>query len=228
MNTIKSTFLLVLTCVILQSQAQNPFTHRYRSLYEPGNFSLGIGPVLLVNTGAGAPYAGTLTMQYFLGSRFCLKSDLVIGENYVHMGPGLLGIPLWMLFNSGSPSEHYFYSVTDLRDLLFEVVSFVVFTTLSFEQMSYHIPITAKSDISPSLSLLRLTIQASEGNRLMLDDEGGSHIGGAVGCRYNHYLGQVIFSPYAEYAMFYDNDVYNFNLGVTVAYLFQPRRGKFL
>jgi hypothetical protein len=226
MNAIKYIFLLLLTLIFWQCQAQYRTRNYYSYLYEQGNISLGVGPVVLVDTKAGSPYAGAFSMQYFLGSRYCVKTDLVIGNNYVHMGPGLLGIPFWLIFNYSKPSENYFYNLSDLREMAFEVMSFIIFTTLSFEQMSYHIPLSKNSDVAPTISLLRLTFQPSDTNKLTYDS--GTHLGGVIGCRYNHYLGRFVFSPYAEYAMFYDNNRYSFNLGITASYLFQPRRGRFL
>jgi hypothetical protein len=210
MKVIKYMIILVLTSIMLQSQAQ----YYSPSLYKPGNVTLGIGPVMLLNTEASFPLAGTFSMQYFLGSRFCLKSDLVMGDNYIHFGLGFIGMISWMSFNSRTYSV---MDVNEIRGLFTQIVSFIIFTTLSFEQMSYHIPVSRHSDISPSLSLLRFTFQP-----------GGFHSGAAVGCRYNYHHDRFIFSPYAEYSVFYDNERYSFNIGITASYLLKPKRGRFI
>jgi hypothetical protein len=85
----------------------------------------------------------------FVGKRFSLDSDLIIGRNYSRFGPGIIGLPLWYFgTNLGFDSDHEDNSISNFLFLSAIMI-------LSGEHFAYHIPVKNTTDISSYISLLR-------------------------------------------------------------------------
>ena len=97
----------------------------------------------------------------------------------------------------------------DLQDFLFAVAAIA----LSFEHISYHIPVKDNLDISPYVSLLRYKYAYEHGN-YSDNDFIGEQMSFASGVQINKYFGRFMLSPYAEYNIGYKDHIPGFNFGV--------------
>src|SRR5664280_1116984 len=105
-------------------------------------------PSLLYNTPNVLQLAGGFKLRMFLGKRVSFDTDMVFGRDYIHAGPGIIGIPAWILvvYSFGNESDD-----SPISELLFIAATMV----LSAEHTPLHFPVRNSFDISPYLSLLR-------------------------------------------------------------------------
>jgi hypothetical protein len=148
-------------------------------------------------------FAGGIKYQLFLSKRFSIDADIVFSKDYYHLGPGIIGLPIGLLALN-SRNEEY----TSLSDFLFSVAAIV----LSFEHISYHIPLNPDLDISPYISLLRYK-SSYEHNNFSDPDFIGEQFSFATGVQINKYYGKFVFSPYGEYNVGYKDLDSRFNIG---------------
>jgi hypothetical protein len=188
-------------CIISYSQFEyyKPDTTKYRHKY--GDFMVSASPNVLLKTPNGVQMAAGLKMQLFLGRRFSVDGDLVFGRDYLHLGPGLIGLPIGILAWSSESG--------DVTTFLFSLAAIA----LSFEHFSYHIPAKDNLDIAPYISLLRYKY-AYEYNNYSDTDFIGEQLSFAAGVQYNKYYGRFFLSPYMEYNIGYTDHISGFNIGV--------------
>jgi hypothetical protein len=151
--------------------------------------------------------AGGIKIQAFISKRFSLDADLVFGRDYIHGGPGLIGIPLGiMAFGAGLNSE-------SISDTFTGLVVGVIAVAAAFEHISYHVPLKNNLDIAPYVSILRYKYAYEYGNYSDPDfiNEQWSF---ASGVQMNEYFGRFVLSPYAEYNIGYKDHISGFNLGI--------------
>ena len=167
-------------------------------------------PTFLMNTPNGAQLVGGVKLGVFLGKRFSVDADLVLGRDYVHAGPGLFGLPLYLIASASNSDE--FFSWDDESSLTNFLIS-VAFIALSFEHMSYHIPLQKDVEISPYISLLRYKYAYVRSNYSDVNFV-SEQFSFASGLQVNKYFGRFVLSPYAEYNIGYKDHISGFNIGV--------------
>jgi hypothetical protein len=170
----------------------------------PGEKKISLSPNIITSPDFGTIMAGGLKFQVFLGKRLSLDADFVVGKHYLHGGPGIIAVPFWLLFfsQSGLESDEGF----GFKDFLFMVVAGV----LSFEHLSYHIPLKNDLEISPFVSFLRYK-QYTPTEDINAD---GGQLSFATGIQMDRYFGRFFISPYAEYNIGYSDGISGFNAGV--------------
>jgi hypothetical protein len=209
--------LLILIFILMTSYLAGYSQFEYynpdatRNQHKAGDFVISASPNLLFNTPNGTQFAGGLKIKAFISKRISVESDLVFGRDYVHAGPGLIGIPVG-LFVSGS--ENYI-GTESLEEFLFYLGCVI----LSVEHISYNIPLQKNVDISPYVSLLRIKSAYEYGN----DSNpafAGDQMSFAAGIEVEKYFGRVVLSPYAEFNVGYTDHLAGYNIGVYFGILF--------
>jgi hypothetical protein len=163
---------------------------------------LSFSPTVLLNTPNGVQFAGGIKYQVFIGKRISMDADFVIGKDYWHLGPGLIGLPLGLIGLLA-------FDESDNELALFSLIAIAI----SFEHMSYHIPVNANLDISPYVSLLRYKSSWEYNNRSDTTFV-GQQLSFATGLQINKYFGKFVFSPYGEYNVGYKDFKSRLNVGV--------------
>jgi hypothetical protein len=190
--------------------------HEIMSRHMEGDKNLSVFPVALTNKDFGVKMAGGVKLQIFIGRRFSVDGDLVIGKDYVHTGPGIIAIPFWLLTLSGTPVE------SEDEDRLAGFLLVVTATLLSVEHFSYHIPLTVDTEIAPYVSLLRYRfISDPELENVVNQAKNGFSF--ASGIQLDKYFGRFYFSPYAEYCIGYSDHIGGFNVGAGLGISFTSR-----
>jgi len=139
MKNLLITAALFLYSLNIFGQLQNetepqPFNSALHSL---GDVSISLSGNRLMNDPFGSQFAGGVKIRMFLGKRVSFDSDLAVGKDYLHFGPGIIGSPLWIL-----RSELGFLSGDDDSFALFLVK--LATMALSAEHIAYHIPVKQK------------------------------------------------------------------------------------
>ena len=183
-----------------EPNAPNPPPLSY-PIHSPGDASISLSGNVVSNAHLGSRLVGGFKMRMFVGNRLSLDADLLIRNGYVHFGPGLLGLPLWLLdAESGSSGDEG----DSFRLFLLKMAT----GALSAEHIAYHFPIRNTIDVSPFVSALRLT--QLEGNTL--------HAAFVAGVEVNRYVRRFVLSPYVEYSIAYGGDFRGFNVGMNIGY----------
>ena len=168
-----------------------------------GEKKISLSPNIITIPDFGSRLAGGLKFQVFLGKRLSLDADLIVGKDYIQGGPGIIAIPFWLLFFSQSGFE------SDNFGSFTEFLIMVAAGVLSFEHLSYHIPLKNDWEISPFVSLLRFKQFTPPEN---VNSYG--QLSFATGIQMDKYFGRFFISPYAEYNIGYSDGVSGFNAGV--------------
>jgi hypothetical protein len=211
-----SSFSLISFCQFEYYGKKDSSVERKRevlSRHPPGDKNLIIYPVAINSRDFGVKIGGGAKLQIFLGKRFSVDADLVIANDYVHAGPGLIAIPFWLLNLSGTPVE------SDEGGSLSGFLFIAAATLLSIEHISYHIPLQKDTEIAPYVSLLRfrfITIPENSGNV----NSSESPLSFATGVRLNKYFGRFFISPYAEYCVGYSDHISTLSVGVGAGFSF--------
>jgi hypothetical protein len=174
--------------------------------HSKGQSMLMASPTVLINTPNGVQFAGGIKYQLFLGNRVSLDADFVFGKDYFHLGPGLIGLPIGLLALEAEDEWWLF---------LFGLAAIA----LSFEHISYHIPVTTDLDISPYVSAFRYKY-SYEYNNYSDTTFIGQQLSFASGVQINKYFGKFVFSPYCEYNVGYKDLGSRFNVGVYLGIYF--------
>jgi hypothetical protein len=201
--------LLIAGSLVINAQEDKIINHT------AGQAILSVSPDLLLNTPNGTQLAGGIKFQLFLGKRLSIDADLVIGKDYYHFGPGVIGVPL-ALFALGTDEEFSFDNFSDF------LISLAVIA-LSFEHLSYHIPVRTDLDISPYISVLRYK-SSSKHTDLSDPDFISDQLSFATGVQVYKYFGRFVLSPYGEYNLGYKDLASRFNLGVYLGYYFSGQK----
>jgi hypothetical protein len=183
------------------------------SNHNSGQSILSFSPTVLLNTPNGVQLAGGIKYQLFVGERLSMDADIVFSKDYFHFGPGLIGLPLLLL--SGSESDDF----ESFGSFLFWLGAIA----LSFEHLSYHIPVNTDFDISPYVSVLRYK-SSYEHNDISNPDFIGEQLSFAFGAQICKYFGRFVFSPYGEWNVGYKDFNSRFNLGIYLGVYFKRER----
>jgi hypothetical protein len=175
--------------------------------HSKGQSMLFLSPTVLINTPNGVQFAGGIKYQLFLGNRVSLDADFVFGKDYFHLGTGLIGLPIGLLAIEAEDDEWWFF--------LFGLAAMA----LSFEHISYHIPVTSDLDISPYVSVFRYKY-SYEFNNYSDTTFISQQFSFATGVQVNRYIGKFVFSPYCEYNVGYKDLGSRFNVGVYLGIYF--------
>jgi len=187
-----------------------------RRSHSLGDVSISASPNVLFGSADKTIIAGGLKIKMFVGERFSFDSDLVLGSEYAHFGPGILGLPLWCI---GISSGFNFNSENSLGSVLFMGAIML----LSAEHFAYHIPIENNIDISPYLSLLRFK-QISGLQDSKYPDGINSSVYGAIGLEMNKYFNHFVLSPYIDYDFSYSGQGHGPNIGVNLGYYISSKK----
>jgi len=202
-------FFLLSTCLVSYSQFEYYKPDTTKNIHRSGEFIVSASPNVLLKTPNGSQMAAGIKMQLFLGKRFSIDGDLVFGRDYVHLGPGLIGLPLGLLALGSENGVFFGDEGGSLTEFLFSIAAIA----LSFEHISYHIPVKNKLDISPYISLLRYKYAYKYGD---YSDSNyiGEQLSFATGVQFNKYYGRFVLSPYAEYNIGYKDHISGYNIGI--------------
>ena len=214
---------LLISCIILSAlkifgQSQNDLNSQTtdRTSHSFGDVSISASPNILFGSTDETIIAGGMKLRMFVGKRFSFDSDLLIGQNYVHFGPGIIGLPLWYFGTNlgfGSGDENSFASFLFMGAMML----------LSAEHFAYHIPIQNNTDISPYLSLLRFK-QVTGLQDPKYSDGINSSVYGAIGVEMNKYFKRFVFSPYVDYDISYSGQGHGINIGLNLGYYIPARK----
>jgi hypothetical protein len=213
----KILFLIAFSHISLIIYSQEVKINSNREIDYPvhvaGDFSIAGSPNILFNTPNGTQFAGGLKLRMFLSKRISFDTDLVFGRDYIHGGPGIIGIPFWLLFSRPeglqSNDETTFYGV------LFVIAAMI----LSAEHTAYHIPVKRDTDISPYISLLRYKSSYKYGD-YSNTKYAGEQFSFALGLEINKYFKNFQLAPYIEYNIGYADHIGGFNTGIYCGYYF--------
>jgi hypothetical protein len=209
--------LLTCSCFVTFSQFEYYKPDSTANKHKAGDFIMSVSPNLLMNTPNGMQIAGGIKIQVFISKRFSLDGDLVFGRDYLHVGPGLVGIPLGILvLSTGGNSENFGDSFTGVIFGALAVVS-------GFEHISYHIPLSNNLDLAPYISLLRFKYSYEYGN-YSNPDFISEQLCFASGIQLNKYFGRFVLSPYAEFDVGYKDHAPGFNIGAYFGIYFKSKR----
>jgi hypothetical protein len=184
------TLSLILVSVILKGQntviADTLPTGKTFHVYRDAG--LAFAPTYRYASSEGSSMAGTFKMRLFLGKRFSFDSEISFGKDYLTFGPGLLGIPCWLLL---FPNLDEDMSFNDL-------IGVAIIAALTAEHTAYHIPLKKYTDLSPYISLLKFKTYYG-GYKDAHPDTWEDQICFAIGLELNKYFNKVVLSPYIEY-----------------------------
>jgi hypothetical protein len=203
MKKIVIVLLLIAENLTINAQDTKIINHNY------GQSILSFSPTVLLNTPNGIQLAGGIKFQFFISKRFSIDADFVFSKDYFHLGPGVIGVPLGLLGSSSDNED------SPINSFLFSVAAIA----LSFEHISYHIPVNPDLDISPYVSLLRYK-SSYEHDNLSNTDFIGEQLSFATGLQINKYYGKFVFSPYSEYNVGYKDLESRFNIGIYLGFYF--------
>jgi hypothetical protein len=201
-------FFLFSILILLQLKSQDLVFEGKELLFKfsPRDFILQLSPNYVYREDAFPRITGSINMQYFVAGNVSINGNLSIGQDYIHFGPGLLGIPL--------------ISLGGLRTWLAadEFLLFLVIVAGSFENTAFHFPVSHNLDISPYFSLLRFQYlyepPTSQYNDFSLSL--------ALGSRLNIFFAeQWIIAPYFEYTRTYFSRFNGFQGGILIGYYFK-------
>jgi hypothetical protein len=207
--------LAVLFSISISAQTMNDSDNQNlnRIVHSKKDVVVSLSGNMVFNNPYSSVFAGGLKTKMFLGNRFSLDADLVFGKDYVHFGPGIIGIPLWLFCNEISFSSEekgsfglFLFSITMMA--------------LSAEHIAYHIPVKDNIEISPFISMLRFK-QLYIKNIQTSSADNAAHASFASGLELNRYYKRFIISPYLEYNIAYDGYFRGFNMGINVGYYFR-------
>jgi hypothetical protein len=105
--------------------------------HSSGDASISLSGNMMMNDPFGPQFAGGVKIRIFLGKRVSVDYDLAEDKDYLHFGPGIIGLPLWILEAESGFSGH-------------DDDSFILFLfklarmALSAEHIAYHIPVKQK------------------------------------------------------------------------------------
>jgi len=210
MKTIFLISIVILTAFSVFGQSLPEPPPLNYTIHSPGDVSISLSGNRLMNDPFGSQFAGGVKIRMFLGKRVSFDSDLAVGKDYVHFGPGLIGLPLWIL-----GTELGFSSDEDGSFGLF--VFKLVAMALSAEHIAYHFPVKNNTDFSPFISVLRFK-QLNIDDINVAPEDNSAHASFVAGLELNQYFKRFVLSPYAEYNIAYDGYVQGFNFGVNFGY----------
>lgn len=215
-NLFTFAFLLLALTSFCQDFTINNSEKTNYTIHSPGDVGLAGSANMLFATPNGTQFAGGLKLRLFLGKRISFDTDIVFGRDYIHAGPGIVGLPVWLFFFS--PGGLHSSDDKPFSDFLFYLAAMV----LSAEHVAYHIPVKSELDISPYTSLLRYKSSYKYGDYTN-PKYAGEQFSFALGVEINKYFNKFQLSPYVEYNVGYADHISGFNAGVYCGYYFRKR-----
>jgi hypothetical protein len=179
--------------------------------HKSGDFSISATAGLLFNTPNIVQPAGGLKLSVFVGKHISFDSDIMFGRDYVHAGPGIIGIPALMII-AGSDGPYEFESFQGL-------IALIVIGVMSLEHVAGHIPVNKTFEITPYISLLRYRWAYEYGvydetNRI------NEQFTGTLGLELNKYYKRLLLSPYIETVLGYQDGRVQLNAGISCGIFF--------
>jgi hypothetical protein len=219
MKTLITLFILIAACpaVICQNQTESVPQVSDRITHDVGDLSFSGSPTLLFDTPNGTQFAGGLKMRIFMGKRISFDADIVFGRDYLHTGPGIIGIPLWILFLGSS--------VSDEESTFTEFLMKIAAMALSAEHLAYHAPLRKDIEMAPYISVLRYKYANRYGNysdSTFISDQ----FSFAAGIEWNKYYKHFLLSPYVEFNIGYQDHLPGINAGVYCGIFIPNKRMK--
>lgn len=213
----KAIFLIsiaILMAFSVFSQQQPETQTSDYTIHSPGDISISLSVNKIMNAPFGSEFAGGIKIRMFLGKRISFDADLAAGKDYIHLGPGIIGLPLWI----GGVGLRFLGNISDSFALfLCELAAMA----LSAEHIAYHFPAKNNTDIAPFISILRL----KQLNINTPVENNYAHASFVAGLEINKYFKRFVLSPYAEYNIAYDGYFRGFNFGINFGY-YIPRNQK--
>jgi hypothetical protein len=192
--TLTFTFILVSVILTGQDSLRTDTLPTGRTFHVYKDAGISFAPTYRYAASEGSSMAGTLKMRMFLGKRFSFDSEISIGKDYLTFGPGLLGIPCWLLL---------FPSLDE--DMSFdEMIGVAILAALTAEHVAYHIPLKKYTDLSPYISLLKFKTYYGS-YKDAHPDTWEDQVCFAIGIELNKYFNKIVLSPYVEYNQGYGN-----------------------
>jgi hypothetical protein len=181
-------FVLITVTVTGQDSLRTDTLPTGKTFHVYKDAGIAFAPTYRYATSEGSSMAGTLKMRMFLGKRFSFDSEISVGKDYLTFGPGLLGIPCWLLL---------FPSLNE--DMSFdELIGVAILAALTAEHTAYHIPLKKYTDLSPYISLLKFKTYYGS-YKDAHPDTWNNQVCFALGIELNKYFNKVVLSPYVEY-----------------------------
>ena len=181
---------------------------------ELGDFRIGLAPVLLGNTPNGLQFGGSLYLRAYISKYLSFDSDLCISRDYIHAGPGIIGIPIAILFMRDNSSLDDEDEGTELskEGIVFFLLKVAV-VLLSVEHISGHIPVYNNLEISPYISFLRYRSQYAHSGE-MPENRIPQQLCFATGLSIDKSFGRFVFSPFIEYNIGYRDKISGYIAGL--------------
>jgi hypothetical protein len=199
-----TTIFLFSFCLSNYSQIELKVPSLPENQHTKGEKRLSVSGNVLSKSSDWAQISGGIKFQVFVSKRFSVDADFVAGNNYLHTGPGLIGIPLAIVFGKSNKENVPFNSAT---------LFWVGIMILSLEHVSYHIPVGNSLDISPYVSLIRYKYDYTNGR-----NSGPGFISEqmsfAAGLQINKFFGKFFVAPYGEYNIGYEDHIPGYNFGI--------------
>ena len=215
MKKLLLTFSILLFSVVLVAQTQDEpeQLNSGQTVHSKKDVSISASPDILFNTPKGNIIAGGIKIRAFVGKRFSFDSDIMFGQHFMQLSPGIIGIPAILLgYELGFGSD-------EGDNTFSEFIIMGMLMVLSVEHFAYHIPVKGYIDISPYVSLLRFRQFTNVANSENADGVEGSACF-AVGLEVNKYFRKLILSPYADYSIGYSAPIHGFTCGINFGYYF--------
>jgi hypothetical protein len=211
------TVLFLFTVFVLKGQPKyNPdFPVAGESFHAFGDAGISVSPTFIISNMHDPVLAKGLRMRLFIGERFSFDTGLMLGKDYLHVSPGMIGVPVWffgagMFLNAGNESN---FSIGEDEKSLAALIAAGALMFLTVEHFTYHIPILANADFSPYVSLLR--IKFIEGKETPENPKGIiTPLSFAAGLEFNYYIRRFIISPYVEFDMAWSGRFGGLNTGI--------------
>jgi len=191
---------------------------------ELGDIRIGLAPVLIGNTPDGLQFGGSLYLRAYVSKYLSFDSDLCISSNYVHVGPGIIGIPIAILFMNSLSSPDDEDEGTELTEegFIFFFLKVAV-VLLSVEHISGHIPVYNNLEISPYISLLRYRSQYAHSG-VLPEERIPEQLCFATGLSIDKSFGRFVLSPFIEYNIGYRDKISGYIAGLDCSMRFSLTR----
>lgn len=211
-------FSIFLISLVLSAQVKDEPVqlNNRQTVHSKKDFSLSASPNILLKTPNGNIIAVGFKIRIFAGKRFSFDSDIMFGQNFMQLAPGIIGLPAILLgyeMGFGTGEEDYTFT---------EFIIIGALIVLSAEHFAYHIPVNGFTDISPYVSLLRFRQFTNVANSENEDRIEGSACF-ATGLEINKYFKNFVLSPYADYSKGYSGPIAGFSFGINLGYSFSNR-----
>jgi hypothetical protein len=211
-------FCIFLISLVLFAQAKDEPVqlNEGQTVHSKKDFSISASPNFLFTTPNGNMIAGGLKIRVFAGKRFSFDSDIMFGQHFMQLAPGIIGLPAILLgYEMG-------FGTGEEDNTFTEFIIMGVLMVLSAEHFAYHIPVKGFTDISPYISLLRFRQFTNVANSENADRIEGSACF-ATGLEINKYFKNLVLSPYADYSKGYSGPIHGFTVGINLGYCFSNK-----